>query len=73
MRTRESLKREIGELMKDLVHAGFELKRTERTNQWLRANELLHARHEIMKSIAHRQGLIIEMMENDMEYGSKAA
>jgi hypothetical protein len=68
MRTKESLKAEIRGLMIDLATNGSLLRRLERSNMWLNANELLHARHEIMKSIAHRQGLLIEMMENEAEY-----
>jgi hypothetical protein len=71
MRTKESIKREIQDLMAALAQNNFGLRRMERRNMWLNANELLHARHEIMKSIAHRQGLLIEIMENEMEYSTK--
>lgn len=69
MRTKESLKGEIRELMKDMAENGFELRRVERKGLFLRQNELLHARHEIMKSIAHRQGMVIEALECEAEYG----
>jgi hypothetical protein len=68
MRTKESLKVEIRELMLAMAHNGLNMRMMERSNMWLKANELLHARTEILKSIAHRQGLLIEVLSNEIEY-----
>ena len=72
MDTVETLKRQVRELMKDLAINGVELGRLRGMNMWVRQGELLLARTEILKSIAHRQGLIIEALQNQIEYGKAA-
>ena len=71
MRTKESLMNEIRDLMAAMAQNGMELRRCERSNMWIKANELLHARTEILKSIAHRQGLLIEVLNNEIEYATE--
>jgi hypothetical protein len=55
------LKRQIAELQKDMTRNAFMLKHTSPLSS--RYNELMHARQEIMLSIAHRQYKIIESLE----------
>lgn len=62
---KEQLIVQIRELLKDLARNGFELRREKRVNRQI---ELHLARVEIYKSICHRQGLIIEMQANEIEY-----
>ncbi len=71
MRTKESIRVEIRTLMTAMAQNGMELRRMERSNMWLRVNELLGVRTEILKSIAHRQGLLITILENEIEYSTK--
>ena len=71
MRTKESLRVAIRELMKDLAGNGLALRLNKKST--VRTEELLLCRCEILKSIAHRQGLLIEMMANEIEYSTKEA
>jgi hypothetical protein len=66
MRSKESLRVEIRELMKDLAGNGLALRLNKASV--IRTGQLLHCRTEILKSIAHRQGLMIEILETEAEY-----
>ena len=68
VRSVESIRAEIRTLLGALNQSTVELKRAEKQNMWLRVSELLSARIEIYKSIAHRQGLIIEMQDNELKF-----
>ena len=68
MRSISCLKVEIQTLMMALSQSTIELRGCEKRNMWLRVAEILHARVEIYKSIAHRQGLIIEMQDNELKF-----
>jgi hypothetical protein len=63
--TKQALKVQIRELMKDLTRNGFDLRVEKRV---VRQLELHLARVEIYKSIAHRQGLIIEIQDNELRF-----
>lgn len=66
----EMLKAQIHGLMRDLAINGLHLRVEKRVG---RKFELMAARMEIYKSIAHRQGLIIEMQANDIDFARKVA
>ena len=72
MRTKESLMVEIRDLMQDLAKNGLLLRGAKSPTRII---ELSHARTEILLSIAHRQGLMIEILETEIEYptGRKVA
>ena len=65
MRTKETIRAEIVVLMRELARTGMALRMEKRINRQI---ELMHARTEIYKSIAHRQGLMIEMMTNELAF-----
>ena len=68
MRTIESLKVEIRELMKDLARNGAESVREHKSGRTMNLERLAVARVEIYKSIAHRQGLIIEILTVQVKF-----
>lgn len=72
MRTRESLMVEIRSLMKDLAVNGMNMRMAKNSNNIDQLINLLAVRTEIYKSIAHRQGLLIEVLSNEVEF-KKAA
>ena len=68
MRTKETIGNEIRELASDLARNGFNLGvAAKRGDKWS-MSELMLARVEIYKSIAHRQGLFIEILNAELKY-----
>ncbi len=57
--SKEGIRAQIVELMKDMTRNGFELRLEKRMHRQI---ELHHQRVEILKSICHKQGLLIEIM-----------
>jgi hypothetical protein len=70
MLTVETLRKEIRMLQQTLATNGFEMRMEKRTNRIL---DLMTARMEIYKSIAHRQGLLIEVLTNEVNFERKVA
>ena len=68
-----SLKREIREYMMALKLNTQEINYCQRKNQWIRMSDLLLARTEILKSICHRQGKIIEILTAEVEFNKEVA
>ena len=68
MRTKESLKVEIRLLMTEYAKLGGELRREINAGRTIRMEELLLARHEILLSVSHRQGLLVQVLEVEIEY-----
>lgn len=64
----ESLRAQIRELMQALSSNGLNLRMTEKRKSTIGLSELLHARVEIYKSIAHRQGMIIEVQATEIKF-----
>jgi hypothetical protein len=72
MKTVLTLKCEIKSLIKDLAVNGMNLRRCARMGNSIEVERLLCCRTEILKSVVHRQGLIIEALENEAEYKEAA-
>ncbi len=70
MRTKESIKQEIRTLTQAMAQNSMEIRRETRAGRTNALVRLAEARHQIMLSIAHRQGLMIEILENEMEYST---
>lgn len=70
MRTISSLKKEIAELHRAMMENNWHLKREKRA---ARVVELMAARIEIYKSIAHRQFLMIEIYQEMEAFEQEAA
>lgn len=68
MRTKESLLKEIRILMRELAKASFNLRMEKRGDRQI---ALHHVRTEIYKSICHRQGLVIQALTAEVEFGSE--
>ncbi len=68
MRTKESLKVEIRGLMTDYARAKAELSRETRAGRTIHIPRLLGVCHEILLSISHRQGLLVQVLETEIEY-----
>jgi len=66
--TVESLKREIQTLMTEYAVAGLSLVQAQNRDLINEVIGLLLKRAEIMKSIAHRQGMVIEMLQNQAKF-----
>lgn len=66
----EMLKAQIRMLMGQLARNGFEMRREKRVNRTI---DLMAARMEIYKSIAHRQGMIIEIQAAHLKFSDKEA
>jgi hypothetical protein len=62
---------EIRELSRDLAVNGMNCSMAKRGGNVDRMIELLLGRTEILKSIAHRQGLLIEILGNEIEYSTE--
>ena len=71
MRTKESIKVEIRTLMTALAQSSMELRREIKSGRTMHLARLAEARHQIVLSIAHRQGLLIEILSNEIEYSTK--
>ena len=67
MRTKETLRVEIRVLMTEMARNGLLLGMAKNPTRMI---ELSHARTEILLSIAHRQGLLIEILSNEIEYST---
>lgn len=72
MRTKETLKREIRELSIEYAKVRAKMRIESRAGRTLSAEDLACAAHEILTSIAHRQGLLVQVLENQIEYGVAA-
>jgi hypothetical protein len=72
MNTKEGLMVMIRSLMRDLASNGMQLRLSKSSNM-VRTEELLHVRAEILKSIVHRQGLLIEVLKVELEYKEEVA
>jgi hypothetical protein len=71
MRTKESLKLEIRELTMAYAKAGVELSREHRAGRTIHLERLLCARNQILLSIAHRQGMLVKVLETEIEYSTE--
>jgi hypothetical protein len=71
MGSTDALFAQIDMLMVQLAENSLNLKAIEDKNMWLRTNELLLVRTEILKSIAHRQAILIKAF-SDAEYREAA-
>lgn len=70
MRTKQGLKVEIRGLIRALAINGMNMNMAKRSDNIDLTVNLLCARTEILKSIAHRQGLLIEVLDNEIEYST---
>lgn len=69
--TKEGIKVQIRDLTVALAQNSMDLRREIRSGRTMNLVRLGEARHQIMLSIAHRRGLLIEILENEMEYSTK--
>jgi hypothetical protein len=70
--SKEGLRAQIRELTRDLAVNGMNVSRMQRIGNVNEVIQLLLVRTEILKSIAHRQGLLIEALDNEAEYKETA-
>lgn len=68
--SKEILKRQVRELQLEYVRTTAEMKREVRAGRTIRLEQLLHARHEILLSICHRQGKLMDVLENEAKFAS---
>lgn len=73
MKTKEQLRQEIRELMFALVRNGVNLRMMCRMQNTREQLNLMAARTELLKSICHRQGLLIVALDTEVEYDMKEA
>jgi hypothetical protein len=67
----EELKAQIRGLMRELAHNGVRLRIVQKRGSLNDACNLMCVRVELLKSIAHRQGLLIEALENEMSFSER--
>ena len=72
MHSKENIKAEINLLCRELAVNGMNLNMQRRRQNLDEVINLMCARTEILKSIAHRQGLLIEILENESRYSEAA-
>lgn len=70
MTTEQQLRQQIQGLMSDLAGTALELRMAKSIDRQM---ELMLARTEIYKSIAHRQGLLIVMISQENKYWTNQA
>lgn len=70
MRTKEGLRVEIRNLQIDYARAKAELSREIRSGRTMNLPRLGEVCHQILLSIAHRQGLLIEILNNEIAFST---
>ena len=73
VQTVQSLKREINDYITALKLNTQEISYCQRKNLWICMSDLLLARTELLKSICHRQGKIIEILTAENEFNKEVA
>jgi hypothetical protein len=66
--TVQQIKNQIRDLQVALAQNNLELKRETRANRTMNLPRLMEARYQIMLTIAHRQGLLIQILETEVAY-----